>query len=121
MILSQFSEEQRVRSEMHSGLTNVRGHYDGDSYFDDGTYSNGAVASIHDHADFIRVVGMGEIQVILNGVEFQTRHNDYNLNMPSMTSDVYGATETIPFPDVPPEVTSKDTVNEQIEEMIEYF
>ena len=45
------------------------------------------LASIHNHADNILIVGIGEIQAVLNGVEFQTRHNDYNLNMPSTTSD----------------------------------
>ena len=121
MILAQFSEEQRIRSEGHSGLTNVRGLYDGDAAYDDGTYSNGAVASIHDHADNIIVVGIGEIQAVLNGVEFRTRHNDYNLNMPSTTSDEYGATEPIQYPDVPPEVEAKLTVEDEIIEMQEWF
>eukprot|EP00486_Rosalina_sp_Unknown_P006766 CAMPEP_0201573750 /NCGR_PEP_ID=MMETSP0190_2-20130828/17775_1 /ASSEMBLY_ACC=CAM_ASM_000263 /TAXON_ID=37353 /ORGANISM="Rosalina sp." /LENGTH=408 /DNA_ID=CAMNT_0048001077 /DNA_START=1 /DNA_END=1223 /DNA_ORIENTATION=+ len=62
LILAQFSTEQRVRSEGDSGLTNVRGHYDGDAAYDDGTYTNGAVASIHDHSDNILIVGIGEIQ-----------------------------------------------------------
>ena len=112
LILAQFSTEQRVRSEgmlslfVHilishpyilcivyllsgdSGLTNVRGSYDGDAAYDDGTYTNGAVASIHDHSDNIIVVGIGEIQAVLNGVEFRTRHNDYNLNMPHRNSSV---------------------------------
>eukprot|EP01084_Bolivina_argentea_P032907 60903_1 len=77
-LLQQFSDEQRIRSEGDSGLTNVRGYYDGERAYDDGTYSNDGVASIHDHTDFIRVVGIGEISAVLNGVEFQTRHNDYN-------------------------------------------
>ena len=121
VILAQFSDEQRIRSEGHSGLTNVRGSYDGDAAYDDGTYSNGAVASIHDHADNMIVVGIGEIQAVLNGVEFRTRHNDYNLNMPSTTSSDYGATEAIQTPDVPPAVLNAGSVTNQIEEMQEWF
>lgn len=47
---------------------------------------------------------MGEMVAVLNGVEFRTRHNDYKLRMPSTTSTEYGATEEIPYPEVPPEV-----------------
>lgn len=43
--------------------------------------------------------------VVLNGVEFRTRHNDYRLNMPSKTSNSYGAYEKIEMPEVPPEVS----------------
>jgi len=122
LILQQFSTEQRVRSEGQSGLTNVRGHYDGDAAFDDGTYTNGQTASIHDHADNILVVGIGEIQGVLNGVEFRTRHNDYNLNMASRTSDEYNAVESIPLPEVPPEVLQHGkNVSAQVDEMIEWF
>ena len=121
LILSQFSTEQRVRSEGDSGLTNVRGHYDGDAAYDDGTYSNGETASIHDHSDNIILVGIGEIQAVLNGVEFRTRHNDYNLNMPHRNSTEYGATEPIPYPDVPPEVINAGDVDAQVIEMQEWF
>jgi len=121
LILSQFTEEQRVRSEHHSGISNVRGLYDGDDYYDDGTYSNGAAAAIHDHADYLHVVGMGEVEAVLNGVAFGSRHNDYNLNMPSTTSNEYGATEPIAFPEVPPAVIGKESVDEQMEEMQEWF
>ena len=46
---------------------------------------------------------------VLNGVEFRTRHNDYKLRMPSTTSSDYGATEEIPYPDVPPAVSMSTT------------
>ena len=121
LILNQFAAEQRVRTRGQSGLTNVRGTSTGDYAYHDGTYSNGAAASIHNHADTIRVVGIGEVEACLNGVCFQTRHNDYNLNMPSTVSSNYHATEAILQPGVPPEVTSKSTVTEQITEMQEWF
>ena len=41
------------------------------------------MAAIHDHANNIRTVGMGEFVAVINGVEFRTRHNDYRLYMPS--------------------------------------
>ena len=99
----------------------MRGSYDGDAAYDDGTYTNGAVASIHDHSDNILIVGIGEIQGVLNGVEFQTRHNDYNLNMPEDYPADYGRTIPIPRPDVPPEVTNQNNVPNQIAEMQEWF
>eukprot|EP00490_Sorites_sp_Unknown_P022853 CAMPEP_0114656072 /NCGR_PEP_ID=MMETSP0191-20121206/11798_1 /TAXON_ID=126664 /ORGANISM="Sorites sp." /LENGTH=346 /DNA_ID=CAMNT_0001872561 /DNA_START=627 /DNA_END=1664 /DNA_ORIENTATION=- len=86
LILNQFDSEQRVRTEGQSGLTNVRGTNTGDDAYHDGSYSNGAAASIYNHADTFGVVGMGEIEACLNGVCFQTRHNDYNLNMASTVS-----------------------------------
>eukprot|EP00486_Rosalina_sp_Unknown_P000306 CAMPEP_0201566736 /NCGR_PEP_ID=MMETSP0190_2-20130828/6746_1 /ASSEMBLY_ACC=CAM_ASM_000263 /TAXON_ID=37353 /ORGANISM="Rosalina sp." /LENGTH=768 /DNA_ID=CAMNT_0047985865 /DNA_START=82 /DNA_END=2388 /DNA_ORIENTATION=- len=120
-ILGQFAFEQRIRSDGDSGITNTRQYNDGDAMYDDGTYSNGAVSAIHDHADFINVAGMGELQAVLNGVEFQTRHNDYSLEMPSTTSTEYGETEQLPFPDVPPEVLNAGNVTEQIAELQEWF
>lgn len=62
------------------------------------------VAAIHDHSNSATTIGMGEVIAVLNGVEFRTRHNDYKLMMPSTKSRVYGDTEKIPFPEVPPEV-----------------
>ena len=37
------------------------------------------MAAMHDHANNIRTIGMGEFVGVLNGVEFRTRHNDYRL------------------------------------------
>lgn len=65
------------------------------------------VAAIHDHSNYKTTLGMGEIIAVMNGVEFRTRHNDYKMNMPSTTSLSYGATEPVPFPEVPPEVWNK--------------
>lgn len=121
LILQQFNFEQRIRSEGDSGLTQVRQHYDGDKSYDDGVYSNNAIASIHNHADHIRVVGIGEISAVLNGVEFTTRHNDYNLNQPSPNMTKYHKTIPVPRPPVPPEVTNKASIAEEITEMKEWF
>ena len=64
---------------------------------------------------------MGKFEANLDGVEFQTRHNDYQLNSPSKTSKDYGSYEEIPLPDVPQSVLDQPSVSEQINEMREYF
>jgi len=120
-ILAQFAFEQRIRSDGDSGVTNTRQYNDGDAMYDDGTYSNGATSAIHDHADFINIAGMGELSAVLNGVEFQTRHNDYALEMPHTNSSEYGATERLPFPEVPQSVLDQPDINASIAEMQEYF
>ena len=99
----------------------IQQYNDGDAMYDDGTYSNGATSAIHDHADFINIAGMGELQAVLNGVEFQTRHNDYALEMPHTNSSEYGATERLPFPEVPQSVLDQPDIDGQIAEMQEYF
>ena len=72
------------------------------------------MAAMHDHSDLVRSSGLGEMVVVLNGVEFRTRHNDYKLKMPSTTSRDYHATENIPFPDVPPDVDPHADLDEQV-------
>ena len=64
---------------------------------------------------------MGELNMVLNGIEFRTRHNDYRLRMPSRHSNTYNAMENIQFPPVPPAVLNKTTVHEQNLEMREWF
>ena len=62
---------------------------------------------------------MGEFVAVLNGVEFRTRHNDYKLVQPQ-TRDTgtdkiaYNAVKEIPFPEVPPEVTQRSSVDKQV-------
>ena len=80
-----------------------------------------SMASIHDHSNNIRTIGMGEVIAVLNGVEFRTRHNDYGLKMPVNGSSTYHQVEDIPFPDVPPEVTQHENIDDQIAEMREWF
>ena len=58
---------------------------------------------------------------MLNGIEFRTRHNDYLLNSPHKTSSDYHEVEEIPYPEVPPSVLEKTSVEDQIEEMKAYF
>merc|ERR1719506_2267004 len=37
---------------------------------------------IHNHADHINTVGMADCAVVLNGIHFRTRHNDYSMTAP---------------------------------------
>lgn len=64
---------------------------------------------------------MGEVTVVMNGVEFRTRHNDYSLQQPHETKKGYHDLQFIEFPDVPPAVLAKRSIQEQAEEMREWF
>lgn len=120
-MLLRFFEEERVRSEGQSGLVQQRLRNIGLRNFHTETHTGVAAAAIHDHANNIRTVGMGEFSAVLNGVYFKTRHNDFRLNKPSKASMDFHATDEIVFPPVPTEVTNKGTVEEQIDELKEYF
>ena len=121
MMLQQLFIEERLRSEGESGVKQTRNGAGGTKSYYHNSHVGKRVVAIHDHSNNIRTVGMGEFIGVLNGVEFRTRHNDYRLYMPSRNTSEYHKTEDIPFPDVPPEVASKGTIREQIEEMVEWF
>ncbi|XP_064645723.1 uncharacterized protein LOC135499028 [Lineus longissimus] len=121
VMMQQSEFEERIRSDGQSGLKQNRVLVGGTRpYFYDSTTGD-RHAAIHDHANHIRTIGMGEVVAVLNGIEFKTRHNDYKLRMPSTTQTKFRKMEDVPFPDVPPEVLSKSTVDEQIEEMRAWF
>jgi len=124
MMLQQLFVEERIRSEGNSGVKLTRLTRMGTKSYHSTTYNGRRVVSIHDHADHIRTVGMGELSTVLNGVEFRTRHNDYKLVTPTTVtgknnSIAYNSVRDIEFPPVPPSV--KGTVEQQIAEMREYF
>ncbi|KAK3089129.1 hypothetical protein FSP39_001070 [Pinctada imbricata] len=121
IMMLQLSAEERIRTDGDSGLKSTRGHRIGTRPYFSQHFSGGTIGAIHDHSNYDRTVGMGELNMVINGVDFRTRHNDYKLKMPHRTKKDYGATEDIPFPDVPPRVKAKHTVAEQIKEMQEYF
>ena len=58
---------------------------------------------------------MGEFIGVLNGVEFRTRHNDFELRSPAVNDPTFNKAQYLEFPDVPPEVLSKPTVDEQVD------
>ena len=121
VMLQQFFSEQRVRTEGQSGLKVTRQRRNGPHNYFTESHTGYSAAAVHDHSNNDRTVGMGEFTAVLNGIEFKTRHNDYRLYMPHRTSKDMNAYERVPFPDVPPEVSSKPTIDEQVAEMREWF
>ncbi|KAF6039486.1 hypothetical protein EB796_002201 [Bugula neritina] len=80
----------RIRMEGDSGIMQVRNVFDHTKAWGTNTWSRGnGQAAIHNHANNIRTVGMGEFNAVLNGVPFTTRHNDYRLNKAHSTSKEY--------------------------------
>ncbi|XP_012939511.1 uncharacterized protein LOC106012130, partial [Aplysia californica] len=120
MVQQEFIEE-RIRSDGQSGIKQLRHDTEGTRTYYGSTHIDYSTAAIHDHSDYVRAVGMGETIAVMNGVEFRTRHNDYRLVRASTTSNDFLATEDLDFPPVPPEVTDKDSVQEQIAELREWF
>ena len=76
-----------------------------------------AVCAIHNHDNNRLTIGMGEVITVMNGLEFRTRHNDYQLAKRAAG----GKSEYISTPDVPPSVLAQPNVKAQIAEMREYF
>ncbi|XP_052268520.1 uncharacterized protein LOC127869902 [Dreissena polymorpha] len=120
VMLQQTFVEERIRSDGSSGLKQVRNIVNGDRIYHTADQSAFSVAGIHEHSSNTRTIGMGELNVVMNGVEFRTRHNDYRLAMPASDGTYHGQVD-IPFPEVPEEVLSKETPEEQIEEMKLWF
>ena len=121
LMQQQDAAEQHLRWNENSGLKQVRHRREGTRSYDSTSTVDWSFAAIHDHANFRRTLGMGEVVAVLNGVEFLTRHNDYLMRMPSSTSSEYQATEDVPYPQVPPQVAAAGGVAEQIVEMREWF
>jgi len=121
LMQQQTDAEERTRSDGMSGVKTLRHLHGGTKpYFGD-SHIGGSALSAHDHADFDRTIGLGEFVAVLNGVEFRTRHNDYKLRSSSTSSNNFNAIEDVKFPDVPPQVKNKKTVQEQIDEMRLWF
>ena len=121
LIMQQLYSEERIRSDGDSGIKQIRHATGGDRPYYAESHTGAAVMSVHDHANNVRALGMGELVAVLNGVEFRTRHNDYMLVQPSIVVSTYGETVDIAYPAVPPEVLAKTTVADQVREMSEWF
>ena len=122
IMMQQLSAEESARASGDSGIKLTRGASTGTRPYFGTTHVNpSSVNAMHDHSQNWRTVGMGELVVVLNGVEFRTRHNDFGLRMPHRTKRNYHGMENVPYPDVPPSVLEKPTVQEQVEEMKRYF
>jgi hypothetical protein len=113
LMLQQFYSEEQARSNGDSGVKRTRLTFPNDG---------GDVAlPIHNHANYERTIGLGEMVVVLNGVEFRTRHNDYPIRMKSLYKHTFGETQSVPLPEVPPDVRNYLQPNKQIAEMREWF
>ncbi|KAK2160923.1 hypothetical protein NP493_1609g00081 [Ridgeia piscesae] len=121
LVMQQLFVEERVRSDGDSGIKQVRHYYEGTRPYHSESHTGMSVAAMHDHANNVRTVGLGEFIAVLNGVEFRTRHNDYGLRMPNRRSSGYNSVEEIPYPDVPPAVRQHNNIADQIEEMRAWF
>jgi hypothetical protein len=121
LMMQQFYVEEQTRADGDSGLKQIRLRAQGTRPYYSASHAESSVASIHDHANNDRTIGMGELIVVLNGVEFRTRHNDYRMKMKSTTSTEYGATEDIPFVGVPPAVRQQTSIESQIDELRQWF
>lgn len=101
-MMETFYREQRVRSEGQSGIKIVRQSTTSDVHnFEVEGHAGDQTAAIHDHSNHKALAGKGQTTVVMNGVEFGTRHDDYQLRMPSTKSSKFEETEEVPFPDVP--------------------
>ena len=112
---------ERIRSSGQSGVKLVRLYRGGTRPYMESSHVGTRTAGMHNHANFERVIGLGEISAVLNGVEFRTRHNDYSLVQPSTTSGTFHETQDIIYPEVPPSVLGQPTVEDQINEMRQWF
>ncbi|PVD28994.1 hypothetical protein C0Q70_11591 [Pomacea canaliculata] len=113
--------QERIRSDGHSGAKQMRVDREGTRSFFSNSHVGTHILGMHNHVDYDRTMGLGEMNIVMNGVDFKTRHNDYKLSMPSKTSTGYDETQYIDYPPVPPAVLAKATVEEQVAEMKEYF
>ena len=119
LMMQQYYVEEAARSGGNSGIKRMRSSVQGMRTYHSASYADTeTTAAIHDHPNYERTLGLGEIVAVLNGVEFRTRHNDYPLKMRQENN---GPLVDIPFPDVPREVTQYTSVDDQIKEMREWF
>ena len=118
--MSQMFTEERIRNSGNSGIKQKRHTRHGTRPYYSDSFTQVRVASIHNHVDHMRTIGMGEFTAVLNGVEFRTRHNDYELYRPHKNKKFRDAVP-IDFPDVPSTVRKQKTVIGQVKEMREWF
>ena len=121
MINLQLQLAEKSRTDGDSGVKQIRHTREGSRTYYGESHSGKSYLHIHDHANTVRTLGMGELSVVLNGVEFRSRHNDPSLAKPHETSKDYERTTNIEFPPVPPEVLAAGDVSAQIDEMRKFF
>ncbi|XP_067666741.1 uncharacterized protein [Haliotis asinina] len=120
IMLQQLFFNERIRNAYDSGVKQIRYTREGPRPYHSDSHSGQLAGSIHDHPDQYRTMGLGELDVVLNGIDFRTRHNDYKLQMPD-NRKIMNAVRDVPFPPVPDVITRLNTTDEQAVEMREWF
>ena len=70
-MLQKLYTEEVTRATYASGLKQMRRAHLGTRSYDHETWQGKPTAAIHNHADFMRTMGIGEFEANLNGVEFR--------------------------------------------------
>lgn len=118
----QWDVDEMVRTTGSSGLQKIRMLNQGTKPFYSASHADRyRVAAIHDHPEAERVLGSGEMAVVLNGIEFRTRHDDFLVQMRGSRKLGVGKTVDVPLPPVPPEVSKLRSRGAQAKEMVEWF
>ncbi|KAK7091604.1 hypothetical protein V1264_009265 [Littorina saxatilis] len=86
LLLQQVAMEEYRRANGDSGITVIRNFRDGTQPYHSATHTSLSAIAVHNHANTVNTCGLGELDVVLNGVHFRTRHNDFPLAQPSTTS-----------------------------------
>ncbi|RUS91605.1 hypothetical protein EGW08_000578, partial [Elysia chlorotica] len=115
-----FQDQERVRAEGSSGIVKVRGYTIGPNSYHFASHIGESFANMHDHSNYENLYGLGDFMAVMNGVNFRTRHNDFELRRASTTSKDWLATEPIESPPLP-EGLDKLSVEDQIQEIREYI
>ncbi len=98
LMMREFYQEEESKSRVGSGIVDLRNTKLGLKSYDTGSFVESSFMGMHNHANNIRTIGLGQFTAVLNGVSFTTRHNDYSLQMKSTSSQDMKATEEVPPP-----------------------
>lgn len=99
-------EAEKMRWLGQSGLVGVRQYtYGGNDAFRRPFDIGYNPMNIHTHSDYLGLQGMAELALSVNGYYLRTRHNDYRDSRPHSSSKTYQATERLPRPSLPSNVT----------------
>lgn len=79
------------------------------------------IADMWDLPGTKRLLGLGQMDFVLKNIRFKTKREPFGLNIPSTRVKDLDAMEKIIFPEVPPEVLEKTNIEDQVQEMREWF
>ena len=113
------AEAKYKRSIGQSGLLSVR-QYGYHGYLRRPFTENGQPAHMHNHPQYQKLQGSGEVRAIINGWLIGTRHRDYSLYTPDDVGSAFGSTKYITPPPQPPQLQI-GSVSERIEALRDLF